>query len=82
MKLILCVVLIVAVVCYLSGLLIRQAYNLKKQIDDLQSENIEQNKRLLRLELRCKQIEKAIDNEERDNSRENKTSNKPIRRNR
>ena len=82
MKLILCVVLIIAIICYLTVLVMRQENNLKKKVEDLQSENIEQNKRLIVLEKRVKQLENRSIDEKRDNSRENKTSYKPIRRNR
>jgi len=82
MKLILCVVLIIAIICYLTVLVMRNENNLKKQAEDLQSENIEQNKRLIALEKRVKKLEIGSIDEERDNCRENKTSYKPIRRNR
>jgi len=82
MKLILCVVLIIAVVCYLTVLVMRQENNLKKQVENLQSENNEQNKRLIALEKRVKQLETGSIDEERDSRRENKTSYKTIRRNR
>jgi len=82
MKLILCVVLIITVVCYLTVLVMRQENNLKKQVEDLQEENTEQNKRLIALEKRVKQLETGSIDEERDSRRENKTSYKPIRRNR
>ena len=82
MKLILCVVLIIAVVCYLTILVMRQENNLKQRLEQLESENIEQNKRLIVLEKRVKQLEIGSINEERDSRRENKTSYKTIRRNR
>ena len=82
MKLILCVVLIIAVVCYLTVLIMRQENNLKQRLEQLESENIEENKRLIVLEKRVKKLEIGIINEERDSCRENKTSYKTIRRNR
>ena len=82
MKLILCVVLIITIICWLSFLIIKQTKDLEKQFEDLQLEGIEQNKRLIALEKRVKQLETGSIDEKRDSCRENKTSYKPIRRNR
>lgn len=71
--------LLMGAICYLFLLLLKQQNDLKERVEQLESENIEQNKRLIRLE--TKEIEK-VRNEERDNFRENKRSSKPIRRNR
>ena len=80
MKLII-VALIMESVCYfLILLLLLKQNDLKERVEQLESENVEQNKRLLRLEIKIKQTEK-VSNEKRNNSRENKTSNKSIRRN-
>ena len=82
MKLILCLVLIIAIICYLTILVMRQENKLKERLEQIESENFEQNKRLIALEKRTKQLENRSIDEERDNCRENKNSNKPIRRNR
>lgn len=82
MKLILCVVLIIAVVCYLTVLVMRRENNLKERLEQLERENVEQNRKLFDLRYRVKQLEIGSIDEKRDNSREDKNSNKPIRRNR
>ena len=79
MKLIIYVIFILIVITCLGFLIIQMKKKLETKINDLESENIEQNRRFLRLEKRVKQIEKDINNEKRDNCRENKTSNRNIR---
>lgn len=79
MKLIICVLFILIVIAFLSFLIIKMKNKLEILINDLESENIEQNRRFLRLEKKINQIEKDKDNEKRNNIRKNKTSNRITR---
>lgn len=75
------VTLLMGGICYLFLLILKQQNDLRERIEQLESENIEQNRKFLRIDRKIKQNEKDINNEKRDNCRENKTSNRNIRRN-
>ena len=81
MKIISVAFILVILIC-LFVLIYKLQNKLKERLDQLESENVEQNKRLIALEKKVKKIEIGSTDEKRDSIGKNQNSYKFVRRNR
>jgi len=84
MKILVDILIIIAVlsVIYIAYYLLRIDLKNKQINDQFGEEKDDCQRQLYELTKRVVALEKELKNEERDNTRKDKTSNKPIRRNR